>query len=223
MQESNEFDTVWEDIYQRGEQLNLYPYDSVVAFLMRRFGKKPQSINILEIGCGAGNNLWFAARQGFTVSGIDASASALAFARKRFEQDKLTGEFEVGSFTELPWGDSLFDVIIDRAASTNVGFETAKTVISQAHRVLKTGGLIYSEVFSDQSSSRGDKSQDGVLSNIRGPYSGAGQIYFYSKSELQQLYQHSWDLLELFHTQKAQYLEDGVELFAHWSLVAKKV
>ena len=36
---------------------------------------------ILEVGCGMGNNLWFAAREGCRVSGLDAVESAIRFAR----------------------------------------------------------------------------------------------------------------------------------------------
>ena len=224
MSKSSEFDQTWENIYDRGEQLNLYPYDSVVTFLMRNFAarKKTETISVLEIGCGAGNNLWFAAREGFAVKGLDASESAIEFAKQRFAQDKLAGDFVVGSFTELPYEDTEFDVVIDRAASTNVNLETAKTVINEVRRVLKPEGLFYSEVFSDQASSRGDILDDGVLANIEGPYAGAGHIYFYSKSELETIYRKDWRLLELSHNERKQYQQDGIEVFAHWSLVAKK-
>ena len=224
MTQSREFDTVWEDIYQRGEQLNLYPYDSIVAFMMRRFARRlsTETIRVLEIGCGAGNNLWFAARQGFVVSGLDASDSAIAFAKERFAKDQLKGEFKVGSFTDLPWEAAEFDVVLDRAASTNVGIEIARGVVAEVGRVLKPGGVFYSEVFSDQASSRGDKLEDGVLANIRGPYANAGQIYFYSKSELEDMYQADWELKELSHTERKDYLQESIEIAAHWSLVAMK-
>ena len=221
---SHEFDNTWESIYERGDQLNLYPYDSVVAFMMKNFSSKlrTRNIRVLEVGCGAGNNLWFAARQGFEVYGLDASQHAIEFARKRFDKDNLSGAFEVGSFTKLPYDDDFFDVVIDRAAITNVNLNTAVTAFDDILRVLNVGGILYSEVFSDQASSRGVLLDDGVLSEIEGPYSGAGHIYFYSKSEIESIFSDKWGLDYLAHTERKEYDSKGVEVFAHWSVVAIK-
>ena len=225
MSVSKEFDDTWDDIYDRGKQMNLYPYDSIVSFLMRRYGrpKQPSRIKVLEIGCGAGNNLWFAAREGFEVTGLDASESAISFARQRFTDDSLIGTFDVGSFTSLPYTDQAFDVVIDRAASTNVNLATAKKVVAEVHRVLKNRGVFYSEVFSDHASSRGHLLDDGVLTNIEGPYSGAGHIYFYGRKELEKMYAEGWTVLDLTHTERKQYLSNGTtEVFAHWSISVEK-
>jgi SAM-dependent methyltransferase len=74
-------------------------------------------VRVLELGCGTGNNLWFAAREGFQVCGLDASATAVAFARERLEAEGLTADVRVGDFTQkLPYPDAFFDFIIDRAA-----------------------------------------------------------------------------------------------------------
>nr|MDC2855936.1 class I SAM-dependent methyltransferase [Ningiella sp. W23] len=109
---SSSFDSIWEDIYSKGNHLNLYPFDAVVSFL---FNKQLRNIprsqqNVIEVGCGAGNNLWFAAREGFNVSGIDASTSAINFAKHRFKQEKLLGNFDVGNFIELPY-ESCFSIL----------------------------------------------------------------------------------------------------------------
>ena len=224
MRKNAYFDTTWDDIYARGEQLNLYPYDRVVAFMMKHFGKsrKISTIKVLEVGCGAGYILWFAAREGFAVTGLDASEDAINFAKKRFAKDQLKGKFVVGSFSELPFPEAGFDLVIDRAATTNVNLGIAKMVIDEVRRVLKPGGIFYSEVFSDMASSRGDTLSDGVLANIKGPYSGAGHIYFYSRSELQTLYQEGWKMRELSHYERKEYLENGVEIYAQWVLAASK-
>jgi len=94
-------DPIWEsEIYSQGHHLNRYPFDAVVSFLFRyRPRDKPrEQTDVLEIGCGAGNNLWFAAREGFRVAGIDGSESAISFAQKRFESEKLSGDLRVGNF-----------------------------------------------------------------------------------------------------------------------------
>ena len=74
------FDAIWERLYQAGgRHRNRYPFDSVVQFVFRHRPKDVpvNEVRILEVGCGAGNNLWFAALEGFQVTGIDASETAI--------------------------------------------------------------------------------------------------------------------------------------------------
>ena len=73
----------------------------------------------MEIGCGAGNNLWFAAREGFNVSGIDISHSAIEYAKERLLNDELAADLQVGCFNKLPWEDSSQDLGIDHCATTS--------------------------------------------------------------------------------------------------------
>ena len=91
------FDPVWDEIYGSGQQLNRYPFSSVVTFLFRNRprDKDRAATRILEVGCGAGNNLWFAAREGFDVSGIDASEPVIDHARKWFDAEGLNADLRV--------------------------------------------------------------------------------------------------------------------------------
>ena len=103
------FNPIWEkEIYGQGRQLGRYPYDAVVSFVFRYAprDRERSAVRILEIGCGAGNNLWFAAREGFSVTGIDGSATAIDYARKRFAEEGLSGDLRVGDFTALPFEDN---------------------------------------------------------------------------------------------------------------------
>src|SRR6186713_2700429 len=47
---------------------------------------------VLEVGCGAGTDLVRFAKGGALVSGVDLSASAIALARKNFEQQGLRAD-----------------------------------------------------------------------------------------------------------------------------------
>lgn len=82
------FDVSWEDLYSKGRMLNRYPHDRVVSIAFKYFGsvKNRANVRILDLGCGAGNNSWFFAREGFDVTGIDASETAIKFARKGLNQ-----------------------------------------------------------------------------------------------------------------------------------------
>ena len=132
-----------EDVYRAGKQLNRYPFDQVVSFVYRNRPQKPRGkTSILEVGCGAGNNLWFAAREGFLVAGIDSSKTAIEYARGRFEAEGLQGDLRIGDFSELPWGDGGFDLVLDRGALATCP-EKMGTAIGEIYRVLCGGGKFY--------------------------------------------------------------------------------
>src|SRR5258708_37026345 len=113
------FDEIWARRYENPKYRNFYPYTEVVSFVFRNAPQKPKAeTHILEIGCGTGNNLWFAAREGFSGSGIDASETAINFAKDRFASEGLKADLRVGDFTKLPFTDRMFDLALDRPDSS---------------------------------------------------------------------------------------------------------
>ncbi len=218
------FDPIWNDIYDKGHQLNKYPYSSIVSFLFSE-AKPLQSdgsqTKLLEIGCGAGNNLWFAAREGFDVTGLDASQSALDFAQKRFKEDGLQGKFDFGDFTELPYEDQKFDIAFERAALCQTPKPLARKAIKEISRVLRPGAIFYAEIYSDRVTSRGKKKDGGLLIDVEGPYSGVGQIAFYSKNEIEVLFDGLLKIEQLSHSETHHLLNGPIEVQAHWSIFAR--
>ena len=81
---------IWEDIFQNNEW-GKYPSLAVVRFVARNFYKVPnrKDIRILELGCGTGANLWYCAREGFSVIGLDGSKTALNTMISRFNAEHL--------------------------------------------------------------------------------------------------------------------------------------
>jgi SAM-dependent methyltransferase len=101
-------------------------------------------LKALEVGCGPGTNLWFLAREGFRIAGIDGSAVAIASARERLRvegmnEQLLQADFEVGNFALLPWNDSSFDAVIDIQAISHNTAPAIQSVIAEIRRVLKRG------------------------------------------------------------------------------------
>ena len=131
-----DFDTKWEKIYRNRRQLNKYPFTGVVSFFFKNF-KNRKNLNILEVGCGTGNNLEFLAKLDHNIYGIDASSTAIKYAKKYFQNHKNNSDFKIGSFTNLPYKKNFFDLIINRAAITNVEFNKAILAFKQCKNVLK--------------------------------------------------------------------------------------
>ncbi len=220
--------TLWEEtIYSKGQALNRYPFDQVVSFIYRNYARtKPRAeTRILEIGCGAGNNLWFAAREGFSVTGIDGSSSAIEYARQRFASDGLQGEFQVGDFIHLPFPDQTFDFVIDRAALTCSGRAAAMETVRQVRRVLVPEGKFFFNPYSDRHSSfaSGVPGEDGVTTDISaGTLVGIGPIFFYGKRDLLDLFAEGWKLLSIRHVEFMEELQPPYLSHAEWIVIAAR-
>lgn len=219
------FDPVWDEIYGRQEQLNRYPVDGVVSFLFRNRAKfaTDRPLRVIEVGCGACNNLWFAAREGCEVAGVDGSAAAIEFGQRRFAADGLTGELVVGDFTQLEFPDGYFDVAINRAALTQTGLTSAKRAVDEVRRVLRTGGMFYNEIYGTRTTAGGDPGPDGVTLNITGRLAGVGQICFYDEERLDRLFADNWRIESLQHFEITDYRTSPRDVVGNWTVIAERL
>jgi SAM-dependent methyltransferase len=97
----------------------------------------------LDAGCGAGLALQVSAARGAKVTGLDASAGLLAFARTRLPDADL----RVGEIEELPFAPESFDVV--------TAFNAIQYAVNPAHavaelaRVCRPGGRVAIGVWGD--------------------------------------------------------------------------
>jgi SAM-dependent methyltransferase len=226
------YDPVWEDIYARGHK-QWAPWDAVVTFLFRNAPppRAKKKIQVLEVGCGTASNLFFAAQMGFSVTGVDASASAIAVARERFAREGLSVRLEICDFTHLPFSDEEFDLVIDRGAITCVAPKGAGKCVREVARVIKAGGRFFFNPYSDRSSSAasGERSDGrhipgGLRKDIEeGTLTGVGQICFYGLSDIAALLdQDAWRILQLQHMEWFDCLHPLRETHAEYRIVAER-
>jgi 2-polyprenyl-3-methyl-5-hydroxy-6-metoxy-1,4-benzoquinol methylase len=188
VQDEGGFDSRWEtDIYGRGRMLNDYPSEPVVSFVMRAFptSKDRAGKRVLDLGCGAGNNVRFLAREGFQVVGVDGSASAITVARQRLEADGLNAELTVMDFGELELPAATFDCVIDRCAITHNRRAAIETVLDKVRGALKPGGLFFSEMFSTRTADReyGHALGDGSYRSFTAGYFADVALTFFADRE----------------------------------------
>ncbi len=225
MIDPHSFDPVWEEKYAAGHAQRA-PWDAVVSFVFRNAPRNVprEQVRILEVGCGTASNLWFAAREGFSVVGVEASASAIETARTRFAQDKLRGDLHQADFTQLPIGESSCDLVVDRGAITCVGLSAATKALAEVRRVLKPGGRFFFNPYSDRHSSAasGVRGVEGITSEIsEGSMVGVGQIAFYGRSTLLDILT-GWRILSLEHVAMSNELAPQHLVHAEWRVVAEK-
>lgn len=221
------YDQTWDDLYGGGK-FPRAPYDFVMSFIYRRApkGVDRRQVRVLEVGCGAGNNLWFAALEGFSVSGVDGSEAAIAEGRRRLDASGLKGELRVADFTSLPFEDASFDLAIDRGALTCTGTRSMHKAIGEVRRVLKQGGAFFYNPISDTDTSyrAGAPGSDDVTVDIKaGDFQGVGQIRFVSRREIDQfLPQSDWQHERIERVEIVDMLNPFGKVVSSWRVEALK-
>ena len=186
---------LWEQRYQAGKVRINYPYDEVVSFMLGRYPEdRRNQTTVLDFGCGAGNHLWFLLENGFDAFGVDSSVTAVTLAREtaaraviKFDDNKV----KVTSGDDLPFGDGMFDVVIDRSSLGQNRSEDIPALVAEIHRVLKPGGTYLGINFSDhypdlhraRNCGSGDFS-DFAIGNLK----EIGVRHFFSVSEIFDLF-----------------------------------
>ncbi len=183
------FQSIWEELRRKGVQTARYPYEKIISFVMRYHPKEKnrEDIHILEIGCGAGNNLWALALEGFKVYGIDGSQTAIEMAKDIFKKFQIEGNLRVGDFTEkLPYEDEKFDLVFDRGSITCVEYEDAKRTIQEVYRVLKKGGYFFFNpysIFHTSYITAKNRANNRYVLTENGSIAGTGYVCFYGMIE----------------------------------------
>lgn len=185
----------WErDIYAGGSQLNRWPYSEVVSAFNHRKAAwaRADAPRVLEIGFGAGNNLWFLAEAGFAVSGIEYSPTAVAHAQARLHGLGLTADVRVGNLRELHYDDAAFDFVLDRGALTQNLHADVRSAAEEIHRVLAPSGEFLSfTLFGDEHPERrfGKEVAPGSSDHFTdGYFKTVGLTSFFSESDLRAIF-----------------------------------
>jgi SAM-dependent methyltransferase len=147
------WDSTWEAVFA-ARDWGRYPPEELVGFIGRRFSHavERRDIRILELGCGTGANVWFLAREGFDVCGIDGSASAIDRADRRLASEKLASNLKVGDVEAASsYFDGGFDAILDVACIQHNDYNSASAIVLGAYGLLKPGGAIFSMMLATES------------------------------------------------------------------------
>jgi SAM-dependent methyltransferase len=219
------WDPVWERIFRERSRWGRYPPEELVRFVARYFydATDRSSVRFLEVGCGPGAGpSWYLAREGYSFSGIDGSATAIELAHKRFAADGLQGEFKTGAAHALPWDAAAFDCVVDVACLQHNSEVAAAAIVAEIHRVLKPGGRHFSLAtragcWGDGTGVRVDPTSFRDVSE--GPFSAMGVVRFATRESLGRLYSAFRDL-ELEHSTRSMH---GMQReIANWIVTCRK-
>jgi SAM-dependent methyltransferase len=95
--------------------------------------------NILELGCGTGNDAARLAHEGYSVTAIDLSGEAIGQAQARFGG---MASFMVADMTQrLPFPDGAFDAVMSNVAMHMFPDGVTRAVFAEVGRLVHAGGL----------------------------------------------------------------------------------
>ncbi len=135
---------VFDGLAARGTHGGLSAREYSQFFRMVGLVHLPGDTRIVDFGCGDGLMACQLAELGFkNVVGVDISPGNIAVARRRAKQRKVAVDFHVGDISDLPWiGSHSCDVVLSSGVVHHFPtFETKRSAVAEAKRVLRPGGL----------------------------------------------------------------------------------
>jgi ubiquinone/menaquinone biosynthesis C-methylase UbiE len=221
--DSMAWDPIWEKIYQSRE-LGKYPPEELIRFMAKNYypTKNRKKIKVLEIGFASGANIWFLAREGFNVYGIDGAPSAIKVTESRLKKEKLKAKLVQGDFAHLPWLDNYFDAVVDVAGLQHNGRKDSEEMIEEVYRVLKPGGRHFSLTAKNDcwGNKKGIKLDRTTCKNVtEGPFKNLGVTRFADAKELKLLYR-KFKNINLETSMRT--VEGGKRKISHWILTCQK-
>jgi SAM-dependent methyltransferase len=104
---------------------------------------------VLDIGCGLGDNAVFLAQQGFKVTGLDISPTALITAERRAKDGGVDVKFAAADATKLDGYTDAFDTVIDSGMFHCLDDDGKRSYASVVHRATREGATLLLSCFCD--------------------------------------------------------------------------
>jgi SAM-dependent methyltransferase len=219
------FSKEWENIYDNNQQMIMWPWSDLVAYVMRYSKPKNDGLKVLEIGCGAGPNIAFFQSIKADYYATEGSQTIVNYLINKYPS--LAGKIKVADFTkELPF-DETFDLIVDRAAITHNTTAAIKNCIALISEHLKPGGIFIGIDWFSTSHSEfnkgifvGDKNTKDDFPD--GQFHKVGQVHFSDGPHIRELFK-DFEFIKLEQKVVTQEFPQSDFRQAYWDFAVKKI
>jgi cyclopropane fatty-acyl-phospholipid synthase-like methyltransferase len=105
--------------------------------------------DVLDVGCGSGENALFLAGRGHDVWGVDSAPAAIGIARRKAEERGLAATFLVQDTLNLHEIGRTFDTVIDSGLFHTLSDPERPCFLRNLTDVMKPGGTYFMLAFSE--------------------------------------------------------------------------
>jgi SAM-dependent methyltransferase len=181
---------------------NKAPKDTVVAWQSEGLVHG----DVLDIGCGLGDNAIYLAQQGFNVTGLDISPTALVTAERRAKDAGAQVTFATADATELDGYTDAFDTVVDSGMFHCLDDDGKRRYAAAVHHATRDGATLLLACFSDANPGQAEWPLPAVTEQtLRDVLDGAG-----------------WDIVSL-EPSTVRREQDGTEVeMAFWLVRAQR-
>ena len=183
MFELNTQRSLWDHALVTLAEKDCEPEPELAAFL--RQGPVVLGGNGLDIGCGLGRHTLTALRMGYEMAAIDFSKIAVQRTRQLVQSEGFDADARCASMHKLPFNDGEFNFAFSWCVLNHGTREIFEQAVSEAIRVLCSGGVMFGFVMSQHDSRFGNGRQVGedCFAFTEGPENGICH-YFPSEQNL---------------------------------------
>jgi SAM-dependent methyltransferase len=129
----------WEDEYKKSIWKGHYSLEMLDA--------APEKGRLLDAGCGSGRYSIPLKMRGFDVVGMDVSPGALRMLNGSSRSREVDIDIMAGNVFQLPFTSGSFDIVWCYGVLQHLLIKERESAICEFQRILRTGGLLFIEVF----------------------------------------------------------------------------
>jgi 2-polyprenyl-3-methyl-5-hydroxy-6-metoxy-1,4-benzoquinol methylase len=126
---------------QSQSQESLARFRNIQDIVLRWVDPLRRTLEVADVGCGAGSQSLLWAKMGHRVFGVDVNEPLVNLAKKRSAQESLPIDFRLGTATALPLPDGSMDVVL--AADVIEHVPDWQVCLDEFSRVLRPRGVLF--------------------------------------------------------------------------------